>query len=241
MTAPGVRVAVGVSGAGKTYGVRRQVFEAARSLPVIVIDQMAEWNEAPRDIKRSGWEMPDKTQLPAIVEYIEREIARGNRLIVLRGGDEHLSALAAASVALKRGSASSRFNTDDRSEAITGIAIPEAHHIFPSGGKLAKPLLRIATQWRHFRVALWCDTQRFALLSRTVEQQATRELRLYAIVGDRDLSVVRDVGGRELADAVAEAGRRLDSPEHGGLGEAGWHVRLGLTRRPPYTLHRDPP
>lgn len=208
---PGLRVSVGVSGAGKTFGIRSSVYSAARHHPVIVIDRMREWTTAPRDIPAAG----ARTVADAV-----RAIEAGTRLVILRAPTVELDQAAELACAWARDA-----------PYLAGVAIPEAHNIAPSGAKLSPALSDVATAWRHFKVALWLDTQRFALLSRTLTDTA-RELRLYALVGDRDLSVVRELGGPALAANCIEAAARLSR------GEAGWHTRLGLVRVPPFELER---
>lgn len=201
----GIRLSVGVSGAGKTFGVRREVCEAARAgVPVLVIDRMHEW------------ERGDAGAFD--VATAARYVDQGARLVIVRPRD--VVAAAEEACAWAR----------DRRE-LAGVALPEAHRIAPNGARLSDALEDCATAWRHFRVALWCDTQRISLLSRTITEQA-RTLRLYAIVGDLDARAVAELGGRELAEQVQEAARRLAG------GEPGWHVELGLVRVPPYELRR---
>jgi hypothetical protein len=202
---PGIRLSIGVSGAGKTHGIREDVYRAARAgLPVLVIDRMCEWERGDagaRDVATAA-----------------RHVESGARLVVVRPSD----AVAAAEEACA-------WARDYPGAA--GVAIPEAHRVAPSSSKLPEALEDVACAWRHHRVALWVDTQRIALLSRTITEQA-RSIRLYAIVGDLDSRVVAELGGRELADCVHACAAKLAD------GEPGWHVELGLVRVPPYQVRR---
>lgn len=209
----GVKLSVGVSGSGKTYGIRRSVYNAVRAgVPVMVIDQVAEWSEVPSDIAAAG---------VYSVRDARASLQSGARLVIVRppSGALGREAEAACAWAAEGGE-------------LRGIALPEAHRIAPVSSPLPPWLDTCTTRWRHHRVILWADTQRLSLLSRTITEQAT-ELRLYAIVGDRDLSVLRATWGRELEAAVQECAARY------ARGEPGWHVRLGLVRAPPWSLHRD--
>jgi hypothetical protein len=211
----GIRVAVGVSGAGKTHGVRKQIYAAAEHMPVIVIDRMCEWSAVPARL--SG-----RTQIVNSVFAAKGAISSGGvRLAIVQCKDAAKEAALACEWAR------------DYPE-IAGVAIPEAHRCAPNKGSLPQPIEDAACAWRHHRVALWLDTQRFALLSRTLVEQA-REIRVYAS-GPRDVdAVVAELGGPELSDAIRECGDRL------ARGEPGWHVRLQQTSiRPPYVLEREP-
>jgi hypothetical protein len=113
-----------------------------------------------------------------------------------------------------------------------GIAISEAHMIARNRGTLPEPLEELVTCWRHYSVALWCDTQRPALLNTTIIN-LSRDLRLYSIIGKHDLQVVEAIGGDALVLAVQQCTQRFAA------GQPGWHVRLGPSRLPPYPVQRD--
>lgn len=201
----GIRLAIGVSGAGKTHGIKGEVYAAARLHPVIVIDRMHEWSRG------DGWARDVGTAAKMIKD--------GARLVIVRPPDAVAAAEQACAWARDY-------------PGLAGVAIPEAHRVAPNASKLAIPVEDVACAWRHHKVALWLDTQRIALLSRTLTEQA-REIRLYAIVGDLDTRVVAELGGRDLALLVRECAARLAA------GQPGWHVRLGLVRVPPYEMRRD--
>lgn len=211
---PGIRLSIGVSGAGKTYGVTRDVYRAAQAgTPVLVIDRMHEWTRGDAGART--------------IADAAKHVERGARLVIVRPADVVAASEDACAWARDF-------------DGVAGVAIPEAHRACPNAGRLSPAIDDVATAWRHHRVALWLDTQRIALLNRTLTEQA-RVIRLYAIVGDLDTRVVSELGGRELAAAVRACAEKLAA------GEPGWHVALGLVRTPPYhvvretvTTHRKP-
>jgi hypothetical protein len=187
MTDPGIRLAVGVSGAGKTYSIRADVYRAARECPVMVIDRMKEWTRGDAGVRS--------------VADGARAVADGARLVIVRPQD-----------VVQATEEACRWARDY--SGLAGVAVPEAHRALPNGGRLAPAVEDCVTAWRHHRVALWLDTQRLSLLNRTVTEQA-RELRLFAIVGDLDLRAVSELGGRELVAAVRACAQRLADGEPG--------------------------
>jgi hypothetical protein len=225
---PGPRVAVGVSGAGKTHSVRAGVYGAARAgVPVIALDIPKEWLEVPTDLAKS-------TALVATVPDAIKAVNDGKTLAIVR-----IKATQGASAAI----AAAEWATDRREKAkelperaLSGIAIPEAHHVFPLNKPMPGPLAEIVLQWRHVRCALWCDSQRFALLGRALREQA-RETRLFAC-GPGDLKDLYETGGDELVAAIREAVSRFGGGEGDPKSEPGWHVRLGPSRLGPYELVR---
>lgn len=215
----GVFLNVGVSGSGKTFTLTRDVFRHVRwGRRVVVLDRMREWNEIPTDLAETTVRIAD----PRDVDPATREAG----LVILTD----VSAEKAPGVAeeLAKWAIAGRDAGERR-----GLAFPEAHRIAPNGAPLTRYLDEVACAWRHFGVAMWCDTQRISKLSRTITEQA-KVVRLFAIVGDRDQSVVRELGGPQLSEAVLECARRY------GRGEPGWHVSLGYaTRIPPFKLVRE--
>lgn len=205
---PGVRLAVGVSGSGKTYGLRREIYTATTTHPVLVIDPMREWRTAPPSCAPVG--------VRSVRDAI-KAVDSGARLVVIETSDVVTDAEQACQWARSRGDC--------------GVAMPEAHRIAPNGDRLSGALDACATAWRHYRVTLWLDTQRIALLHKTLTEQAS-EIRLHAVFGVRDLAVIREWGGRELEKAVSDCAEKLAN------GEPGWCVRLGMVRRPPYQIER---
>lgn len=209
MISPGVNLAVGVSGSGKTGGMRDEVFAYTRSHPAIVLDPMREWRSAPPGCKPIGVQS---------ITGPAGAIARANegfRLIVVETDDVARDAEQACEWARRRGDC--------------GVAMPEAHRIAPNGDRLPPSLDSCLTAWRHYRNTLWLDTQRLALLHKTATEQAS-EVRIHAVYGQRDLAVIREWGGRELEAAVSKCAAKLAE------GRPGWCVRLGIVRRPPYVI-----
>lgn len=210
---PGLRLNIGIPGSGKTYTIRNQVERAAHHYPVLVLDRMEEWSEVPADIPSAG---------ALTVDDAIKHIDRGARLVVVRPRDLQSAAEQAAQWA-------------GAYPGLAGVAIPEAHNVAPSSGRLHPAIADLACVWRHRRISAWLDTQRVALLSRTITEQA-RELRIFATVGDRDLSVISEMSadGKALVASVRECAKRYAQ------GEPGWHIRLGLIREPPYAPTRSP-
>lgn len=209
---PGIRLAVGISGTGKTHGIKQQIYRSACVMPVMVLDRMHEWNEVPPAL--AGRTVGCQT-----IAQAREHAKRGKRLIVVRPSDIIVASNEACAWARDW-------------KGVAGVAIAEAHRVAPNVNSLPLAIDDVATAWRHHKVALWLDTQRFALLNRTLTEQA-RELRIYSVVGDRDLSVVSEIGGKALVASVMECAARL------ARNEPGWHVELGLVRTPPYDLKRE--
>lgn len=219
----GLHVSVGVSGSGKTFGIRRDIASAVRAgMPVVAIDRMKEWDEVPADLV--SMTAGATNALPR--EAMARTLAAGRRLLVLRYDPSRPGALTDPIAAAIDACAWAR---EHRGAA--GVALPEAHRVAPvMPVKLPPDIEEIATCWRHHQVALWADTQRLANLNKTVLENA-RDVRLYAMVGPRDLAAAEELASG-MAPLVREAGARL------ARGEPGWHVRLGWSRLPPYELAR---
>lgn len=213
----GVRVSIGVPGSGKTYGVTRDALDAALSgVPIIVIDTMEEWHSIPPGLVRD-----DQPRAHADVASAIKSIAEGDRIAIVQPADDRIVAMAddAARWAL------------ENKEELRGVVIPEAWLVTPSSGKLPPHIARVTRTARHRNVAMWLDAQRISMMARNVIELA-RELRLYAAVGDRDLAIVRDIGGDALVEAVETCTLRYSD------GEPGWHVTLGLRRGAPYQISR---
>lgn len=215
----GIRVHVGLPGSGKTYAIKRELFQHLRAgNPAIVVDRMREWANVPPDIAPIAG-------ICSTVEEAKEALERGARLAVvqppLNEGETAVEQAAQWAVEFP---------------GLAGLAIPEAHRAIPKRG--AGYWVGMATtEWRHHNVAMWCDTQRFSLLNTDLVEIARTPphgaLRLFAIAGKNDLKAVRELGDEELVDAVVECARRYDE------GEPGWHVRLGIVARPPYRLVRE--
>ena len=104
--------------------------------------------------------------------------------------------------------------------------------VAPSNGSLTPNFTVVTRAWRHKHVAMWLDAQRVSSLSRHVTDLA-REVRLFAVTGDRDFAVVREIGGRDLEDAVRECASKLAA------GQPGWYIELGASRLGPFTPRRS--
>lgn len=210
---PGVRVSIGVSRSGKTYGIRNDVIAAARDgVPIIVIDRTREWTSAPVSLTSVACRV-------RTVDQAARMIERGVRLAVLETKETAPAALEACAWACSFA-------------GLAGVAFPEGHHVAPRTTKaLPEALDEAINAWAHNNVALWIDSQRAAKLHADVVENAT-ELRFYAMVGFRDLQSLREYASPELADRCREAAERMAA------GQPGWHVRLGTHRGGPYELRR---
>lgn len=205
----GIRLSIGISGSGKTHGVKQDVYRAASGgMPVIVLDRMHEWDRGD-----AGARTPEEAATA---------VERGARLVILRPRSGELLPVAEALCSWAR----------DHRE-LAGVAIPEAHRVAPNAFRTLPPALEdVALTWRHYRVALWLDTQRLPLLNRTLTEQAGT-IRIYAVTGELDRRMLRELGGRELERANVEVCSHL------ARGEPGWHVALGVMRAPPYTVVRE--
>jgi hypothetical protein len=211
----GIHLSIGVSGSGKTYGMRSAVYDASRHMPIMVIDRMYEWGSVPGRL--AGRAVGVTSAADGIAVFKSRP---QTRMVIVRDVGEVADSLNAACLwAIS-------------SKGPAGVACSEVHRAAPNGGRLPGEIERAVTQWRHHKVGLWLDTQRLALLSRTITEQAT-ELKLYTIVGDRDLSVIGATWGNDLVVAVGKCAAKFAA------GEPGWHVNLGIVRTPPYSIARD--
>lgn len=215
---PGLRLSVGVSRAGKTFGLRRQVYAAVRAgVPVMVLDRLREWTALPADLAPLAVGVAPEGGVPLAVEWL----AEGARFVIVHTRDVEKDILLACEWALT-------------APQHVGIATSEVHRAARNtGAPLPEPLEDVALAWAHFNVSFFCDTQRISLCHRTLTEQM-RELRVYATGGDLDLARLREMGGVALADAAKECARRLVA------GEPGWHVSIRTVAIGPYELVRVP-
>lgn len=222
----GLHVAVGISGAGKTHSVKRGVWiAAAEGMPVIVLDRMYEWTQFPQALARFV-----QLRHSHDVDGIKKALDDGARIVVVR--DDPARHVEPAHVAMQMCDLiKKRSRSENRGPH--GIAIPEAHVIAPRH-RIDGPVREVATAWRHFRVGAWFDTQRIAALNAAITENA-RDLRIFATVGELDHQRFREIarGSAELSACALDAADRMER------GEPGWHVKLGLSRKPPYELVRD--
>lgn len=221
---PGLRVAVGVSGSGKSYTQRIEALAASERIPVIVVDTMKEWAK-PDGSSIIPASHADIAAGANDINVAIKHVANGKRLIILQPPDEQILATARAAAVWAQ-----------QYPGVAGLVIPEAHNVAPVT-HIPIEIDRIATAWRHHKVAMWCDTQRIARLNHAITDNA-RELRIFAQWSELDLKRVYEIGKAPLVEAINEAAYRLAPPDEGGKGEAGWHVRLGMRRVPPFELIR---
>jgi hypothetical protein len=222
----GLHVRVGISGAGKTHDVKRGVWTAAaEGMPVVVLDRMYEWSQLPAALAPYTTIRHSHDN-----DGIKKALDDGARIVVVR--DDPARHVEPAHVAMAMCDLIKRRSRIEN-RGPHGIAIPEAHVIAPRH-RIDGPVREVATAWRHFRVGAWFDTQRIAALNAAITENA-RDLKIFATVGELDLARFREIasGARELEMAVREAAARMER------GEPGWHVKLGLSRRPPYELTRE--
>lgn len=219
--APGLRVSVGVSRSGKTFGIRKDVEAAAAAgMPVIVVDRMREWRDVPHSLSSRS----------AVVHSIDAGVrlieTSGVRLVILRP-PENIPELWSSVVSMEACEWACGYR------GLAGVCFNEAHKVAPrSRGALPSVIDDVVSAWAHHNVAVWADSQRLAKLHGDVTENAT-ELRLYTCVGPREFATLRELGGVELADTVKRAGVELVA------GRPGYHVRLSGARVPPYELTRD--
>ena len=184
----GIRLAVGVSGSGKTYGLTQDAKESARlGMPIIVLDRMREWT-----VGHAG-----TTTVEKAAQYVEK----GARLVIVRAPDFYAAVEEALAWARDY-------------KGVAGVVVPEAHGAFPNSARLQGAAEDVATAWRHHKVALWCDTQRLSLINRTITEQAD-ELRIYTVRGELDMRVVKEIGGKELVTVVQQCADKMRQGEKG--------------------------
>lgn len=214
-----MRLHVGLPRHGKSHAAKRELFTFCREHPAMVLDGAYEWTRAPGNV-------------------VPRELA--DDCVLLRDGD---ATVARAAALIDSGKRLVVLSTDGDPEVIgeamckwaryhkgrAGIVMPEAHAAFPVSRALGAHARACVTAFRHWDVAVWVDTQRFALLNRSWDLAQT--IRVFSAT-DADYKRLREIGGAALVDAVRECGRRNTPKERGGLGEPGWHVTLYEGARP---------
>jgi hypothetical protein len=232
MREPAIFVSVGVSGSGKTHGVKKQVFRAvAEGMSVVVIDRTREWTSVPASL--SG-----VTALVSSVDAARARFAAGARLAIVGCTSKDLAKQVAAACAW----AGEKGPGDTRREGLPrGVAIPEAHRVLPNVGGLvggAEAIDDCVTAFRHANALLWLDTQRFAKLNRTAVEQA-ETIRVYAC-GPRDVgAVAEDFATREHAPELEAAIRKCGARKK--AKQPGWYIELEQTAvLPPFELQREP-
>lgn len=216
---PGIRLNVGVSKSGKTFLMRQDLTKAVYRMPIIVLDQTREWNTAPVP----AYAATTGKQAIAFVESHRRADARApHAFVILRP----TGALMDAGIALCAWAL--------HAKPLVGLAFPEAHNVFPVRLTTLPPdMLVMLTAYRHFGIAVWFDTQRVALLNTTIRGQAT-EINVFSISSKADLDAISEsVRDRKLFERAID-----EISVHYDRGEYGYHVTLGASRRPPYTIVR---
>ncbi len=215
-TDKGVRLAVGLPGHGKTYGIRRDVFAFARGAPIIVLDLTHEWAPG-EEGGRIPRELADVASRAGNVAAAAALIDQGARLVIVTTDDDPEKV------------ADDALRWCVSRDGLSGLAIPEAHMCFPVHKPLSKWARKATSAWRHHDVALWVDTQRLSFINRSFD--LAQLIRVYSAT-DADASILRAIGGVELVKAVRECGMRNAPKEHGGKGEPGHHVALYAGVRP---------
>lgn len=217
---PELHAAVGISGSGKTYGIRRQVLATcAARVPVIVVDTIkdAHWRTLPRPLLKRAAGFAE-TQCTA--ERVTSALDKGALLVVVRPSYEAALDVAEAMAGVARDW-----------PTLCGVAIPEAHRIAPNGRPMPPAIGDVVTAFRHHKVRAWFDSQRLALLNTSITELA-RDLRIYTIRGRRDFAAAREIGDEPLVAALRDCAERFDR------GERGWHVALGVRQAPPFRPER---
>lgn len=216
----GIRLHVGVSGSGKTYGMKTDVFNTARFMPVLAIDRMAEWGTVPRALVHKGF-----VTIGEACDWLrEGEKRRRNGLAIVRDTGDVAQAFDLACRWAVMG------------DGPRGVACSEIHRACPNHVPLLSNVEAVATQWRHKQVALFIDTPRLSLLSPTLREQSTSGLKIFSVFGPRDLAVIAETWGAQVEAAVRECSRRFVAGGGVGGNGAGWYVRPNV---PPYKLERD--
>ncbi len=192
---PGVRIHVGLPGAGKTHTM---LFELEAftigGVPVIVFDRN-------REIK--AW--PGPSEILDSKKFRDlRALKAGILYIVYDELNETLMNYRHA-IRLAKHYRDELVKKRPEITLAAGIAVPEAHLLLPkAGGNLE--IVSATTLWRHRKLALWFDTQRLALLNTTAVEVARGPnaggLRLFPMGGHNDLKLVKAMGGKPLMEMM---------------------------------------
>lgn len=212
--APGLRISVGVPGSGKSYGIGRDVKAAIRQgVWARIVDPEGEWKTIPEDIAGIVSRVNHIADCTTPVGIVTHKTKRETRIDV----DEACRWCV---------------EDDENGQPTRGRAVV-CHEAWMAAGRkdTSEEMEAMARTWRHTDSIVWLDAQRITLISRDIIDIAT-ELRIYTQVGDRDIAILRDIGGRALVEAIDACGARFDK------GESGWHVTLTRSRRPPYEIER---
>lgn len=218
LVGPGLRVSAGLSGAGKSHSNQVGILTHVRQgIQCVVVDRLREWENAPPDILEVSGIAKSFDVLRQALEA--GEIGLGilqPDFAQLEAETDAVCEWAGADISVLR-----------------GVGLPEAHRALPkSWQSIPENIKNVVTEWRHHNVAMWLDTQRFAMLNADVVELA-REVRLFAMHGNNDFKALKAMAGgsgNELIAAVQQCAERLDADD------PGWHVHLRARRTGPYEI-----
>lgn len=219
---PGVRLSLGISKAGKTTLMRRDLATAVRHMPVVVFDQTrTDFLTTPVPSHRCST-LETAIRLVDVHERARKREQAHAFVVYQPNGD-----------LFNQGAKLCDWAVEQRHRMI-GIAFPEAHLIFPvKRTDLPDGMMKMLTAYRHYQVACWFDSQRAALLNTTIRGQAG-ELNVFTIAASTDIDAVAESvrDKKAFVEALDECARHYDRAEYG------YHVTLGANRRPPYIVER---
>lgn len=210
-----IHLHVGTSGSGKTHALKEGIYaDADRGIPFCVLEYREDWPYVP-----SRFNARPYTDVKAALADLRAGVTRF--AVIRDSGDPIESWDRVCRWACK-------------APGPSGIAVAEAHEVMPNVRLHPKWTKRAVTQWRHYGIEMWIDTQRLAELWPTARSQAVYDTKIFATVEPTDQKVLRGIGGHELVVAVDECASRLAA------GEPGYYVELGLVRRAPFVIKRAP-
>lgn len=224
---PGIRMHVGLPGAGKT---QTMLFEMQAmnigGVPIIAFDRNGEIKEWPgKKVKLFGSRRPKVDGSAAFRKL--KDLEPGTLYIVY---DSLLNTQGNYKHAIRI--ADTYYDTLHKkypnAKLVAGIAIPEAHLLLPkSGGDLE--ILEATTGWRHRKLALWFDGQRMAILNTTAVEVSrgpnAGALRIFPMGGHNDLKLIREMGGDELEVLMDEVNNLYEK------GHKGAFIDCALTKK----------
>lgn len=228
----GVYCCIGKSGSGKSHANQTSVVQhVLDGRPVAYLDRLHELEEAPYGLHPSKCIILDSTA--DLASAHSQRFLGAVGLFIIPGPADIASVEQACMWA-------------QRCEG--GVAIPEAHRVYPNNGrelvKVSPAFEACLSAWRHHRVAVWLDSQRISKLHTDVTELAT-DLRVFATSGRNEKKALREIGDDDDGDIVGlvtEAerrrvkGKRLkDAGDPSWADHVGWHVHV---TEPPYELRR---
>lgn len=204
---------VGVSGSGKTYAGAR-IAERCYDMGgrVLVLDIHREWS---RQAQRPF-------AIVASPADCDRATAKGWRYLVAQPPD------------MVRMSHTPLIEWALRKRGVL-VVVTEAHNYWPAharpGAGLDQPSAELLTAYRHYGCGFVADSQRISQLSKTCTEQSTT-LRVFAVVGNRDLQVLA-----EIAPGLTDAATQAAALSHRGY--KGYHAKVDMfSRVGPFPLVR---